>query len=146
MSTSYFVILFILILIFFTEIDFSFNSGTYIENFNLFGFIKPRNDGNWSNNMKKDRYKAQNKKGVEEKKKYALSSSQKKIAMDQQGKIDELGNKLTRLEAELKLHKRKLLDAKDLNTKNRFNLEKNKKELKKSKDEEKKRQKGDSKF
>ena len=77
MSTSYFVILFILILIFFTEIDFSFNSGTYVENFNLFGFIKPRNDGNWSNNMKKARYKAGNKKRVEEKKKAQLSKSQK---------------------------------------------------------------------
>ena len=146
MSTSYFVILFILILIFFTEIDFSFNSGTYIENFNLFGFIKPRNDGNWSNNMKKDRYKAQNKKRVEEKKKYALSSSQKKIAMDQQGKIDELNNKLTRLETEMKSQKKLLSEAKDMNVKNQFFLEKNKKELKKSKEEEKKRKKGDAKF
>ena len=43
--------------------------------------------------MKKARYKAGNKKRVEEKKKAELSKSQKKIAMDQQGRIDELGNK-----------------------------------------------------
>tara|TARA_B110000008_G_scaffold276829_1_gene316853 strand:- start:2455 stop:2895 length:441 start_codon:yes stop_codon:yes gene_type:complete len=146
MSTTNFVILFILILIFFIEIDFSFNSDTYIENFNLFGFIKPRNDGNWSNNMKKARYKAGNKKRVEEKKKAELSKSQKKIAMDQQGKIDELNNTLTRLETEMKSQQKELSKSKDMNKKNQYNLELNKKELKKSTEEEKKRQKGDSKF
>ena len=66
--------------------------------------------------------------------------------MDQQGKIDELGNKLTRLELELKTQTDQLGKSKEFNKLNRFNLEKTKKELKKSKDEEKKRQKGDSKF
>ena len=73
------------------------------------------------------------------------NSSQQKTAKNQQGKIDDLSNKLSRLELELKLQREQLGKSKELNKMNRFNLDDNKKELKKSKAEEKKRQKGDSK-
>ena len=158
MSTAYFVILFVLILIFFIEIYFSFNPLSYIENFDPFKEAQAKGRAKAHAKAKaKAKAKAQAKAQAKEKAqakaigfgrnevkkpkpKNDCNSGQQKIAKNQQGRIDELGNKLNRLELELKSQQKMLSTSKELNVMNKLKLKESKEAIKKSKDEEKKRQ------
>ena len=142
MSTAYFVILFVLILIFFIEeIYFSFNPLSYIENFDA---IKDAQEKARAKARAKALAKGKggggNIKVKKPKPKNDCNSGQQKIAKNQQGRIDELGSKLNRLELELKSQQKMLYTSKELNVMNKLKLKESKEELKKSKEKEKKRQ------